>query len=653
MSLALSSAPPRRLAALFLALTLAPAGGLVWLGWRLLEQDRALEVQRTQERREYAAGLVSSALGRELATTRRRLTEPHQAADLASSPDSLVVVFRQQRVEALPAGRLLFHPFVPTDAGASGSVDSEFLRGEECEFQRQDFAKAIESFQGLTLSRDPAVRAGALLRLARNYRKAGNPRLALAAYEQLADIKRVAIAGVPSELVARRAQCALLGEMGRSGELHKQAGAIYRDLLDGHWRLTRSAYQLHASQARAWLGQSDEGERGRLALSDAVERLWEQWQAQRASDRPIAATAVLRLHDRCLTILSHEAGESMAAFIAGPQYIETQWLTAATGALKDEDHRVYLIDTDGNAVNAQPPAGSGRRTLRLSSDTGLPWTIVVVSTATHGETKELASRRRLLFTGLALAVILVLTSGYLAARMVSRDLTVAQLKSEFVSAVSHEFRTPLATLSQLNENLAEGRVTTEERRNAYYHAQSRATNRLHRLVERLLDFGRMEAVAFRHRPKAVDLGSLTRTVVDEFEHVAATSRHEIRVTVEPELPRVEADPEALGQILWNLLDNAIKYSPGQPAVWVEVAREDGFVAIRVRDQGLGIPDQERKRLFQKFVRGSAADAANVKGAGIGLAMVDYVVRAHGGRIRLESAPGEGSTFTVLLKMGAR
>lgn len=653
MWLALSSAPPRRLAALFLVLTLAPAGGLVWLGWRLLQQDRALEAQRAQERREHAAGVAAAALERELASARRRLAEPHQAAGLASSRDSLVVVFRQQRLEALPAGRLLFYPLAPSDVQAAGSVDSEFLRGEEYEFTHKDYAKAIESFQGLALSRDPAVRAGACLRLARNYRKAGDPRLALAAYEELTRIERVAIAGVPSELVARRARCALLAEMGRSGELREEAGALYRDLSGGHWRLTRSVYQLHVAQVREWLRHSDEGEREQLALSDAVERLWEQWQAARANDRPIAGTAVLRLHDRCLTILSHQAGESMAAFIAGPQYIETQWLAAAARALQDENQRVYLMDASGNAVNAQPPAESGRRTLRLSSDTGLPWTVVVVSIAPQGETEELASRRQLLFAGLALAVILVLTSGYLTARTVSRELAVARLKSEFVSAVSHEFRTPLATLSQLTENLAEGRVTTEERRNAYYQAQSRATSRLHRLVERLLDFGRMEAGALRYRPELLDLGQVTRSIVDEFEHVAATSGHEIRVTIEPELPPVRADREALRQAVWNLLDNAIKYSPGRPAVWVEVAREDGSVAIRVRDQGLGIPAQEQKLLFRKFVRGSAAEATQVKGTGIGLAMVDYIVRAHNGRIRVQSVPGEGSTFTLLLKMEAQ
>jgi two-component system phosphate regulon sensor histidine kinase PhoR len=192
-------------------------------------------------------------------------------------------------------------------------------------------------------------------------------------------------------------------------------------------------------------------------------------------------------------------------------------------------------------------------------------------------------------------------------------------------------------------------VADEERRRAYFDAQFRATARLSRLVERLLDFGRMEAGAFRYHPEPIALGELVRTVVDEFEHVAATTGHRIELTIEPDLPSVFADREALAQAVWNLLDNAIKYSPGRPAVWIEVAREDGGVAIRVRDEGPGLPAEERKDLFRKFVRGSAARETGVKGTGIGLAMVDYIVRAHHGRIVVDSRPGEGSTFTILLK----
>jgi signal transduction histidine kinase len=117
--------------------------------------------------------------------------------------------------------------------------------------------------------------------------------------------------------------------------------------------------------------------------------------------------------------------------------------------------------------------------------------------------------------------------------------------------------------------------------------------------------------------------------------------------VPAEGPMVKADGDALSQALWNLLDNAVKYSADKAVVRVEV-EPGAMVAIRVRDRGIGIPSSEKDRIFRKFVRGSGAQARGVKGTGIGLAMVKHIVDAHGGRIRVESEPGKGSTFTILL-----
>jgi signal transduction histidine kinase len=111
---------------------------------------------------------------------------------------------------------------------------------------------------------------------------------------------------------------------------------------------------------------------------------------------------------------------------------------------------------------------------------------------------------------------------------------------------------------------------------------------------------------------------------------------------------VRADSEALGCAVWNLLDNAVKYSQENRAVWMELGRVNGSVAIRVRDQGMGIAPDDQGRIFQKFVRGAAARSLGVPGTGIGLAVAHQIVKRHGGEIQLESEPGQGSTFTVLL-----
>jgi signal transduction histidine kinase len=203
-------------------------------------------------------------------------------------------------------------------------------------------------------------------------------------------------------------------------------------------------------------------------------------------------------------------------------------------------------------------------------------------------------------------------------------------------------------MRQLSEILAFGRVSGEERRQTYYDTLVSETRRLQRLVETLLNFGKMEEGARQYRFEPIDAGALVEGVVAEFAPQLAASGRRIELSRPPTACPIDADAEALALALRNLVDNALKYSPDQPFVSVEWGCENSAIAIRVRDRGMGIPAAEQRLIFQKFVRGSAAIAANVKGTGVGLAMVSHIVRAHGGEVRVASAPGEGSTFTILL-----
>jgi len=152
----------------------------------------------------------------------------------------------------------------------------------------------------------------------------------------------------------------------------------------------------------------------------------------------------------------------------------------------------------------------------------------------------------------------------------------------------------------------------------------------------------MEAGVRQYRFQTVDAASLAHQIAAEFPG------REIELVGASEACLIEADPEAMSVALRNLVDNAFKYSPVEPKVWLEWRPDRRFVAISVRDHGMGIPASEQKAIFRKFVRGSAAESGNVRGSGVGLAMVLHIIDAHGGDIQVESSPGSGSTFTVLL-----
>jgi signal transduction histidine kinase len=336
-----------------------------------------------------------------------------------------------------------------------------------------------------------------------------------------------------------------------------------------------------------------------------------------------------------------QAGESRVLLAALPAFAERQWLRPAQAAAQTLQMTVTWHDP---ALRTDAP---GEKPARA---TGLPWTLGVSHANADGELARFDERRRLWLAGFGALVLMVIAGAYFIARSMGRELAVARLQSDFVAAVSHEFRTPLTSMRQLTEILVDDRVTGDDRRRAYYGALARQTDRLHRLVESLLDLGRLEAGRSPYRLEPLDACALVRSVVEDFARETAGHGVQIDVDINGDAFEVAGDRDALTNALWNLLDNAVKYSPDRRCVWVTLHRQADRLLIRVRDEGIGIPTSEHRVIFDKFVRGSAVKASGFTGTGIGLSMVRHIVRAHSGDVRVESVPGVGSTFTLALPL---
>lgn len=632
--------PPRRTLSVFLCLILILGGALAWLGWQWLKQDRALERQRLQESLERSADRMAAVLQQSLADLEGFLSFVPDSGVREPPAGVMILQATSHGVSAYPPGTLLFSPVVlAEDEPPAG----RFAPGETLEFQRNDPARAAEVFRELTQSPDRGVRAGALLRLGRNLRKIGRNEEALRAFGQLARLGQTPVLGLPAELMARESAGSLLEGTGRIEELRKEASLLHEALWSGRWSLLRPAWEFHVEEAKRWFGAGPltEREQNAFALSNAAESLYGRWIVEReARSRRAEKTG------ECPVLMTWDGtADRLAAVLAGPAYLASTW----TPALQDGAVQGALIDADGHVLIGSVKK-DGRQALRTAAATGLPGTLHATSVGPGPESAGLAGRRRLLLLGFAVLALSLLAGSYFIVRSIGREQAVARLQSEFVSAVSHEFRTPLTSLRQLSEMLSKGRIPTEDQRQKSYDILSHESERLQRLVESLLDLGRIEARAFRYHFEHLDPGAFVSGLVAEFRRQAAAQGYRVELSLEGEQPPLLADREALGLALRNLLDNAVRYSPDCRNVWVEAGREGGRLAIRVRDRGLGISGPEQKKIFRKFVRGAGSREAHIRGTGIGLTLASSIVEAHGGEICLESEPGKGSTFTILLPL---
>jgi signal transduction histidine kinase len=234
---------------------------------------------------------------------------------------------------------------------------------------------------------------------------------------------------------------------------------------------------------------------------------------------------------------------------------------------------------------------------------------------------------------------------FFVARAAAREVRLAELKSNFVSSVSHDLKTPLALIQLFAETLELGRLKSTERANEYYRIINSEARKLTSLINNLLDFSKIEAGLRLYRLEPVNLADLTRGVLDSLESQFQHNQFSVATRLDPDVP-VMIDKEAAVQALENLLSNAMKYSPEHREILIEVDRLDQYGVVRVRDRGIGIPARLQRKIFNKFFRIQTDAGSGPQGTGLGLAIVDHVMRGHGGFVRVDSEPGRGSTFTL-------
>jgi signal transduction histidine kinase len=276
---------------------------------------------------------------------------------------------------------------------------------------------------------------------------------------------------------------------------------------------------------------------------------------------------------------------------------------------------------------------------------------VVVYKKPAGELMSLGRRRiALQYTLLAFSLLALLIGTLTLFQGLDKEQRMVRMKGNFLSAVSHELKTPLTAIRMFAEMLASGRQAQEEKRRQYVQRIGQEAERLQGMIEGILSYTRLEENPDALRFQDLDFCELAREAAALLDGAFAQAGIRLSLRLAPEA-RLRGDYDALRSVLVNLLENALKYSPAGTEVVLEIRAEAGRVMLRVADQGVGIAPEDQKHIFDKFYRAGDEMTRKTRGSGIGLALVKRIVDAHKVGIEVNSAPRQGTE--MLLTFAAR
>ena len=357
------------------------------------------------------------------------------------------------------------------------------------------------------------------------------------------------------------------------------------------------------------------------------------------------AGADMRRRSRLFRSPPERPGPPQAGPAGGPDPIRRLALEAG------RDERAGEAGGQGQQGGLRPPQGGRGRIAIAGAGAGLR--VELAAAHVSGSLAGAVARQRARNLGAGLGVLLLL-AGAMALVVVSarRASRLAAMQMEFIAGVSHELRTPLSVICSVGENLSDGVVSSAEGAKRYGQLVFSQGRRLGEMVEQTLQFASLESGKRQFKLARVDPEMAVQRAVDQARPMIEQAGFALERGTASGLPRVRADENALQQILANLISNAVKY--GDPGRWIRVEADTGQsdgdpeVRIRICDRGRGIPKEEEGRVFDAFYRGAAAGEGNIQGSGLGLKLARDLAQGMGGKLSMQSEPGQGSVFTLHL-----
>jgi len=645
----------RRQVPLFLLAIILPCAVLVALGLRMIGQERELAEKRLDDER----GRLSGQLRQELSSRLERIAL-QEAAALITQPDRALLSKYENPALVLVARVTDGAIVLPWEADSRPQRSRQLMgeadfarrvsRGEHEELVAGNFEQAVYSYrQALEEADDPVQTAYAQLLLARALAGTDQQSEALAHYRTVLNSSPELVdeRGVPFSLYA----AVRLLQMGADHQA--VLSRLERQVVSPLWLSPPALYLLRSLVSTLIESASDTAtveasgtlERTIIYLDETEQALALQRDfANLRLDSPVGPPAgsadaiwVAYGAPTWLVSLAPSVGTQPAIAVvvrADPIFASLRGAAAAPGVITGQ---IMLVTNRGQADEPLGPSFPG---------------LVV-----HFPPGQLSAydgqwhaQQWFYLVTLVLVVSLTLFGAYLLWRDVRREIRLAEMRSNFVSAVSHELKTPLAAIRMFAETLRMGRPAEPEAKNEYLDTIVNESERLTRLLNNVLDFSKIEQGRKSYRCEMHCLAEIVRSAIRAMGYPAEQQQFQLNVQLEEGIPPVKVDRDAIEQAILNLLANAMKYSGESRDIDLRLKRANGQAVIEVEDRGVGIEPDERKRIFEQFYRVPTSGNERIPGTGLGLTLVRHIAEGHGGAVTVESAVGRGSTFAIHLPL---
>lgn len=696
----------KKLIIIFFLTIFLPSISLSIFGIRAIRNERFRLAKQIENENRRAADLLKTQINSrfmELESDLQKLAQypsfsekKHQAIrDLLSSQladnnliEQIFIVYKSAEpqfplFEPASVKTLSFSPLL-----LKSSQREKLKRAEEYEFKQKKYKGAISLYQELfNLLKEKNHQAQMLNNIARCLTKSKSYSQAINNYSKISNDypESTTSSRLPLALIARLQIIDCYQNLGDTKNSLKSSLNLYRDILQKPWSLKEDQFKIYSSLAEETITRIfsenpkdfplEEYGKEFEQLKKLHREKIQQWQLINDIKQEIIPELRRRLiqakgynpspirHSKAMedrnflisaVMIPDESGNNSSGMLGlkiKNEYFKEKVLGEIIENIQfGENTNVVISNLSGqvlfgNKDHAAPPP----TITEFFEDNFPPWRIEVFTGKTGGLGLIELKNSYYFWTILTLIIVLIF-GAFLIVRTISHEVEILRIKSDFVSSVSHEFKTPLTSIKALAERLQEGKVKDPSKAEQYFSVISQDTEKLIRLIKNILDFSKIEEGKKEYEFEETDVGQLVAQQLENFRKGELQKDQKTRAQIPKDIPHLFVDRDALSQAIINLLDNASKFSPDKKEIYVNLKSDAENVIIEVKDKGIGIPHDEINKIFDKFYQGKNTLRHSVKGTGLGLTLVKYIAEAHGGRISVESKVGQGSTFSLIFPL---